>query len=85
MNRVTLNGIKRRGLIEWKARDWWTRQTVLIWSREHCAWWRPNAWGYTDDAAQAWRVDFPTAYDHTKHCGPEKQIAFYVAEEMAHG
>jgi hypothetical protein len=23
-------------------------------------------------------VDFPTAYDHTKHCGPEKQIVFYA-------
>ena len=28
--------------------------------------------------AEAMVVDFPTAYDHTKHCGPEKQIVFYA-------
>lgn len=78
MKRVTLAGIKRRGLIEWKSREWWSRQPVHIWSREHCAWWRPCAQGYTSDQGQAWTVDFPTAYDYTKHCGPEKGIVYYA-------
>lgn len=75
---VTLKGIKRRGLDGWKGREWWNHQTVYIWSREHCAWWRPNAQGYTNKLEQAWSVDFPTAYDYTKHCGPEKGIVFYT-------
>lgn len=78
MIRVTLAGIKRRGLENWKARDWWSRQNVFIWSREHGAWWRPNAEGYTSKLEEAWVVDFPTAYDYTKHCGPEKRIDYYV-------
>jgi hypothetical protein len=78
MKAVTLNGIKRRGLAEWKSREWWCRQNVLIWSREHCAWWRDMGKGYTDKMTEAWLVDFPTAYDYTKHCGPEKQIMYYA-------
>jgi hypothetical protein len=78
IKRVTLFGIKRRGLARWKAREWWCRQTVAIWSHEHTAWWRHNGMGYTDDPEQAWSVDFPTAYEHTKHCGPEKHIVFYA-------
>lgn len=78
MKSVTLKGIKRRGLVEWKRREWWCRQTVAIWSQEHSAWWRPEAKGYTDYEEAAWVVDFPTAYDHTKHCGPEKGIVFYT-------
>jgi hypothetical protein len=79
MEEVTLNGIKRRGLVEWKGREKWARRRVRIWSREHRAWWRPEGKGYTDDPDSAWIVDFPTAYDHTKHCGPEKKIIFCVA------
>lgn len=77
MKRVTLNGIKRRGLTEWNRRVWWSGRIVTIWSREHGAWWRPEAQGYTLDRKEAWAVDFPTAYDYTKHCGPEKRIVFY--------
>jgi hypothetical protein len=78
MKRVTLNGIKRRGLAKRKGREWWALQTVSILSREHIAWWRPEGKGYTFDQAEAMVVDFPTAYDHTKHCRPEKQIVFYA-------
>lgn len=77
MKRVTLNGIKRRGLVEWRAREDWARRNVSIWSREHCAWWRSDGKGYTINLSDAWVVDFPTAYEHTKNCGPEKQIMYY--------
>ena len=85
MKRVTLNGIKRRGLIEWKGREWWARQNVSIWSHEHCLWWRPDAKGYTADQAEAWVIDFPTAYDYTKHCGNEKDIAYYAVSPAGRG
>lgn len=85
MKRITLNGIKRRGLIEWKSREWWNGQTVSIWSREHLAWWRPEAKGYTTDAMEAWAIDFPTAYDYTKHCGPEKKIIYYTVSRPDRG
>jgi hypothetical protein len=75
---ISLIHIKRVGLADWRGREWWARQQVRIWSQEHCAWWRPEAQGYTDKDAEAWVVDFPTAYDHTKHCGPEKKINYYA-------
>lgn len=31
MKRVTLNAIKRIGLVDWKGREWWSRRTVTIW------------------------------------------------------
>jgi hypothetical protein len=73
---ISLCHIKRVGLVCWKNREWWARRNVFIWSQEHHAWWRPDGCGYTNDIAQAWNVDFPTAYDHTKHCGPEKKISY---------
>lgn len=76
--RVTLIGIKRAGS-GWRAREWWLRQTVRIWSKEHRAWWRDQGNGYTVKMTEAWLVDFPTAYAHTEHCGPEKQIVYYAA------
>lgn len=84
MRRVTLNGIKRRGLYEWKGREWWVTRRVRIWSREHLAWWRPEGKGYTGDADQAGLYDFADAYDTTKHCGPEKQIVYYDIAPIAH-
>lgn len=75
--RVTLNGIQRRGLSNWRRREWWLRRRVAIWSREHAAWWRSNGNGYTDDLGQAGKFTFADAYERTKHCGPEKQIVFY--------
>ncbi len=76
--RVTLNGIKRRGLVRWKAREWWLRHRVKIWSAEHCAWWRAGGYGYTAQVECAGAFDFDDAYDRTKHCGPEKRIAYYA-------
>lgn len=82
MKRVTLNGINRRGLSNWKAREWWCRQRVIIWSQEHCAWWRQDAAGYTTDANAAGVYEFADAYDRTKHCGPEKRIGFYATRAL---
>ena len=76
--RVTLNGIKRRGLAEWKGRERWLRHNVRIWSQEHRAWWRPKYQGYTGDTSQAGIYTFQEAYDGTKHCGPEKRIVYYA-------
>jgi hypothetical protein len=73
---ISLNHIKRIGLVEWRNRGWWIGRNVRIWSQEHRAWWRPEGHGYTGDKEQAWVIDFPTAYDQTKHCGPEKKINY---------
>ncbi len=78
MKRVTLVGIKRRGLSNWKAREWWLGRKVSIWSAEHAAWWRPEAKGYTSFQSESWVVDFATAYQHTAHCGHEKRISYYA-------
>lgn len=74
--RVTLNGIKRRGLVNWKARERWVDRLVHIWSDEHGAWWRPNGIGYTMKTAEAGIYPFPDAWDATKKLGPEKRIVF---------
>ena len=79
MARITLRGIKRRGLVNWKGREWWLSQNVRIWSREHRAWWRDGANGYTVNMTEAGIFPFADAYERTKHCGPEKQIAFDTA------
>jgi hypothetical protein len=78
MNCVTLNHINRVGMDNWKARKWWGRQRVQIWSKEHLAWWRPDACGYTTQPNEAWVLPFSEAYERTKHCGPEKAIVFYA-------
>lgn len=74
--RVTLNGIKRRGLTKWADRLNWIGRPVAIYSGQHRAWWRWGACGYTDDINQAGEWKFEDAYDRTKHCGPEKRIEF---------
>lgn len=73
---VTLRGINRVGLSDWKRREWWLGKKVFIWSREHSAFWRENARGYTTYTNDAGVYDFADAYEHTKHCGPEKKIEF---------
>lgn len=78
MKRVTLNGIKRIGLVNWKAREWWIERTVRIWSAEHRAFWLPNGTGYTEFGAKAGTWAFPDAYEEVKHCGTEKKIVFYA-------
>jgi alpha-glutamyl/putrescinyl thymine pyrophosphorylase clade 1 len=55
---------------------------ILIWSGEHRAWWRPNCQGYTQSIDEAGRYSFADAFEATKHCGPEKKIAFDL-EEMS--
>jgi hypothetical protein len=37
----------------------------LIWSNEHNAWWRPNAYGYTENIEEAGRYILS---DARKHC-----------------
>lgn len=76
MKRVTLNGINRVGLSKWRAREWWLRHKVYIWSAEHGAWWRPDASGYTVAIEGAGVYDFADAHERTKHCGPEKRIEY---------
>lgn len=55
--------------------------TVLIWSGEHRAWWRPQGLGYTDDRDEAGRWFFDDALATVRHCGRDKRISF----EMARG
>ncbi|MGB5217379.1 MAG: hypothetical protein WBN66_03675 [Smithella sp.] len=50
---------------------------VLIFSREHLAYWRPNAAGYTDCKEMAGVWPFADAFKRTRHCGPEKMIEFH--------
>lgn len=49
---------------------------VRIWSGEHGAYWRPNGAGYVSEQAGAGIYRFEEAYRSTRHCGPEKRIAF---------
>lgn len=76
--RVTLNGIKRRGLVDWKAREKWLGRHVFIYSSEHHAYWRSNGNGYVCDIEGAGHYLFEDAWDRTKHCGPEKRIEFHT-------
>lgn len=80
MRSISLVHIKHVGLVDWRGREWWARRNVRVWTQEHGAWWRPDAQGYTDDDNQAWILDFPTAYERTKHCGPEKKINYFTAD-----
>jgi len=48
----------------------------LIWSGEWQAYWRAGGNGYTKSADEAGWYTIAAAYARTKHCGPEKQIAF---------
>lgn len=63
--------------------------TVLIWSDEHRAWWRPDRCGYTTIRDRAGVYSFDDAWDATHHCGPEKRIVFEVVaappQEAANG
>jgi hypothetical protein len=79
--RVTLNGIKRRGLANWRAREQWLCRQVWIWSAEHRAWWGSGRCGYFTNLSSAGVYNFAEAYDATKHCGPEKRIEFIAVPE----
>jgi hypothetical protein len=75
--RITLYGIKRRGLANLKSREWWLGRRVSIWSREHAAWWGANGCDYTRDLDKAGILDFADAYDRTKYSVQEKKILYY--------
>lgn len=47
-----------------------------IWSGEHGSWWSAEGRGYTRVRERAGRYTIGQAYEHARHCGPEKQIAF---------
>src|SRR4051812_46871407 len=52
---------------------------VLIYSREHQAFWRPNGCGYVGGRDGAGVYRFEDAWSRTRHCGPEKKIMFVEA------
>lgn len=81
--RVTLNGINRRGLANWRGREHWLGRKVRIWSAEHQAWWRANRCGYTVHPEAAGTYSFAEAWEATRHCGPEKRI-IYEALPLSH-
>ena len=59
---------------------------VRIWSGEHRTYWRANYSGYTAQRRDAGCYLFQDALDATRHCGPEKRIAFeFIVEGDASG
>lgn len=56
------------------------KETVLIFSREHGAFWRPNGSGYTQEMVDAGRYGFEDAWGRSSHCGPEKGIEYLVLQ-----
>jgi hypothetical protein len=61
-------------------------QAVRIWSGEHGAYWRANRSGYTTSRLMAGTYAFQDALAYSRHCGPEKRIAFeFVVEGDASG
>ena len=53
---------------------------AVIWSDEHCAYWKPNGNGYTADRDLAGRWTIARAYRQTRHCGPEKAIRYELVD-----
>lgn len=53
---------------------------VYIWSAEHGTWWRSNASGYTVDIKEAGLYVFSDAWQRSNHAGPEKKLAYIIAE-----
>jgi hypothetical protein len=73
---LTLTGALRHET----ARARWAGKIVLIYSREHGAFWRHNRSGYTIYTDAAGRYDFAEAFDSTKHCDRSKGLAFYEVQ-----
>lgn len=63
-----------------EAMEEWCGRLVHIQSDKGL--WRHNAKGYTHHFHDAWRVDFETAYEYTKHCGPEKRVEYIWADAI---
>jgi len=56
--------------------------TYNLWSNKHEAWWKPGAWGYTPDRAEAGRFTEEEAIDHvvrSSHCGLLSGVTCMVA------
>lgn len=60
----------------------------LIWSWEHCAWWRPNRLGYTKEVREAGIYTLAEAAEITcPHFPPGEEVAvlrsfiFFVGDE----
>ncbi len=66
---------------EWAVK--YNGREVLIRSREHGAWWRTNACGYSLELSGAGVYLFEDALDRTNHCGPEKKIQFDFIARVA--
>lgn len=58
-------------------------QPVRIWSREHGAYWRYPAAGYTTLVEEAGVYSLGEAWRRTRHCGPEKGVEFVTISEKA--
>lgn len=80
MERISLYYLSRRLLTD-EVFNTLRGRKVRIWSNEHRAYWGPNNRGYCD-LPGASTYDFERAYEVTRHCGPEKQIAFELIEEQ---
>lgn len=80
---INLNNLKKLKAAEIK--------TVLkkkgskkVYIQSNHGYWRKDAKGHTDKVEEAWVLPLSEAYEHTKHCGHEKQILFhYVIDEPA--
>lgn len=74
-SRVTLMGVLKSDATQKK----WDGKNVLIYSREHDAFWRTGGAGYTMYVDAAGRYPFADALKRTKHCDKSKGIVFYKA------
>lgn len=73
--RATLQGALRHASVRERSAG----KSVLIWSREHAAFWRAGGAGYTIYVDAAGRYDFDDAFARTQHCDKSKGIVFFAA------
>lgn len=52
---------------------------VLIYSKEHHAFWKAGGAGYTKSVVDAGLYSLRDAWNRTCHCGPEKEIHYELA------
>ena len=53
---------------------------AVIWSDEHCAYWRPNGQGYTVDRDLAGRWTIARAYRETRHVSAKKGLFYELVD-----